>query len=150
MEPETMEEHSNQLGPAGLGGWLMLFIVSLIYQIARTLPSLAELDRLDYHSALGVVRAVAIVAALGGSLIAVILVFSRSRFCPKFVVSWLVFLIFTNIAAVAILKSQTGDHLAAKLALAASTVKFVVWLLYFLSSKRVENTFARPSLPASS
>lgn len=149
MDSKEMEDVSNQGEPAGLGGWLMLFIVGLIYGIISHVPLAAKLDRIDVHSAFAVVGAVSIVATLAGSLIALILVFSLSRFCPKFVVSWLIFLILTNIAAVAILKSEAGDHVAIKLALAASMVKSVAWLLYFLTSKRVKNTFARPSPPAS-
>ena len=148
MNSKEMEDGSNQGELVGLGGWLMLFIVSLIYQITRSIPMVAKLDRIDFHNAYAVVGAVSIVATLAGSLIALVLAFTKSRFCPKFVVSFLIFLILTNITAVAILKSEAGDHLAAKLALAASTVKAVVWLLYFLSSKRVKNTFGRPSPPA--
>jgi len=141
MESKELEDVSNQGELVGLGGWLMLFIVSLIYGIISNIPMAAKLDRIDFHNAFAVVGAVSLVAILAGSLIALILIFTRSRFCPKFVVSFLIFLILTNITAVAILKSEAGDHLAAKLALAASTAKAVVWLLYFLSSKRVKNTF---------
>lgn len=148
MDSKEMEDGSNQGEPEGLGGWLMLFIVSLIYGIISNIPMVAKLDRIDFHNAFAVVGAVSIVATLAGSLIALVLVFIRNRFCPKFVVSFLIFLILTNITAVAILKSEAGDHLTAKLAIAASTAKAVVWLLYFLSSKRVKNTFGGLSTPA--
>lgn len=125
----------------GLEGWLMLFIVGLIYQLVSSLPAIAEFGRMDFSKPEHLINAIGFSANLIGAFGSLILIFTKSRFCPKFVIGYLAFLVVSNIAYVAVLKSGSGGSLAAKMALAASTVKSVVWILYFLTSRRVRNTF---------
>lgn len=126
----------------------MLFIVGLIYQLVSSLPAITEFERMDFAKPENLIWAIAFSANLIGSLGSLILIFAKSRFCPKFVIGYLVILVVSNIAYAAVLKSGSGGSLAAKMALAASTVKSVVWILYFLTSRRVRNTFH--GLPATS
>lgn len=136
-----MEDSAKQEELVGLEGWLMLFIVGLIYQLVSSFPTIAEFERMDFAKLEHLIRAIAFSANLIGALGSLILIFAKSRFCPKFVIGYLAILVVSNVGYAAVLKSGSGGSLAAKMALAASTFKSVVWNLYFLTSRRVRNTF---------
>ncbi|HVJ37825.1 MAG TPA: DUF2569 domain-containing protein [Stenotrophomonas sp.] len=151
--------------PSGLGGWLVLVIFGMFASLVRipmevlrlhvpmlldgTLAQLSDPQHPAYHPLwvpLFGVEVLANLATMAFTVALLVLVFKRSRYAPKAAVAWYVY----GLALV------LGDHvmwqlipgMAAQPAdpqfvrdLARSLLVTLIWVPYFLCSRRVRNTF---------
>ena len=161
-EPGAAALVTPALGPKGIGGWLILPLLGLcsnVIQMSRELwqayegvlsaevwPQLTTPGQPDYHRlwAPAIVFEVGSTALLLAFTVALLVLFvKQSRYTPKLMVFWLLVR-----PAVALVVAALVSRIQGSLAQAAGSVVFqaviaLLWVVYFLSSRRVKNTFVR-------
>jgi len=160
-------------GPSGLGGWLVLVIIGLLFSLVRipwtilsihvklildgTLATLMDPQSSAYHPLwlpLIIFEVAGNLLIFGLAIITLVLLFNRSRFTPGLAIS--VYATNVGVIALDILASRLIPSLAAQpvdsgslMDLAKGIFVALIWIPYFLVSTRVRNTFVVdwPRLP---
>jgi hypothetical protein len=155
---EQRDESVSREGPRGIGGWLLLPIIGLVLTPITAAVTVDEiylpyiLDEAMWedeayllYDTIVVAEMLAIVAIGLAALVALVLLFRRSRFFPRLMIGYYLFnalvMVGSRVASQAYgVWSETEvidrDSLRAIIAV-------VVWVPYFVMSKRVKNTFTR-------
>ena len=118
----TEKKSNNEI--EGIGGWLILPIIGLFATIVIQLADLSE--SLSYYSFQDVIPFVLInLVLIALCTVALFFIFTKSKQAPKYAIATLVI----------------NGALAVLLGLYAGLIGTVIWVLYFLKSERVKNTF---------
>jgi hypothetical protein len=155
-------------GPEGLGGWLILPMIGLflsplmalasaagnllpLFQnrayAALTTPGLPNYDTWWAPYILGMCMIV--VAQFAGSIVLLVLAFNRARWFPRGMIAFYLLMLLATVWDMAILMHLDlpgANQASAITAFGRSAVVSMVWIPYFLSSRRVRNTFVRDSV----
>lgn len=157
-------------GPEGLGGWLILPMIGLFLSPLMALASAGgNLLPLFHDRAYAVLTTpglpnydgwwapyipgmcVIILLQFVGSISLLVLVFKRSRWFPRGMIAFYVLMLLAtgwDMAIMMHLNLPGADQGSAITGFGRSVVVSLVWIPYFLSSKRVSNTFLRQSVGA--
>jgi len=164
---------SNAREPSGLGGWLALVIFGMFASLVRitwemfklhvplvmdgTLAKLSDPQHPAYHPLwvpLFCIEVLANLATLALTVALIVLVFKRSRLAPVVAIGWYVYgvaLIMGDYLMWQLIPSVAAQPVDAELIrdLGRSILVTLVWVPYFLRSRRVRNTFTVdwPRLP---
>jgi Protein of unknown function (DUF2569) len=151
-------------GPRGIGGWLVLPLIALVitpFRVAVTsVRDFSEVLKPEVWAALTtpggpsyhplwmpiiVFELLMNLALIGGTIWLLVLFLKKSRRVPTLMVIWIAASI--GIQVIDLLLMQLIPALAAQAEPPADLVRGVIsaaiWIPYFLSSKRVKNTFVR-------
>lgn len=167
VAPPEWRPQSMRVDPAltGIGGWLILFIIGLVLAPIRmgsilatdflplfkdgTWQALTTPGSEHYHAMWGPLLAFEIAGNLGtlvGALAVLLFLSRKSRLTPRIAIAWLAF----NLAV------MIGDHILVQTVpvvaeqgtdpeglaeLARSAIGALIWIPYWLVSKRVKQTF---------
>lgn len=149
---------------SGIGGWLLLFAVILALSTVRTLQGLYSLhwplfrdgtwtiltdqDSAFYHPLRAPLVACELAVNVGNVLLAIatlVCVIRKSRSAPKIAIVWLSWnagngVVYYSLAQALpdLMDSSDPDELKQ---IVRSLIYAVVWIPYFMKSKRVRNTF---------
>ena len=164
---------SNANEPSGLGGWLALVIFGMFASLVRipwdmwrlhvpllldgTLAKLSDPQHPAYHPLwlpfFGV-EVLANLATLVFTVGLIVLVFKRSRYAPAAAIAWYVYglaLVLGDYAMWQLIPAMAEQPVDPQFIrdLARSLLVTLVWVPYFLRSRRVRNTFVVdwPRLP---
>jgi len=143
-------------GPAGLGGWLILpglgLFLSIFRQIgdvihlfglfkqdswnALTSPGSASYD--SWWATLLVFKLAATVALVMFEILLLFLFRGQKRAVPQLMIAWLIFQAFVYVTVSLMSRQIPG---AASGGIFTPIVPCLIWIPYFLTSKRVKETF---------
>jgi hypothetical protein len=160
IAPET------PLGPNGLGGWLILVILSLTVSPIRIAYYLATdywpifrdgmwadlttVGAVAYHPLWATLLIFELVGNLGGialAVVALVFLFRRSRRTPRAVIIWLLWIlgfVVVDFFAADLIPSVAAQSDADSMKEVFRTlVAAALWIPYFLVSNRVRATFVR-------
>lgn len=166
---------SSANGPVGLGGWLVLPIAGMFLSMGRiayavltmhlplvlngTLTELSNPEHPAYHPLwvpLFCIEVIANLSVIAVTIVVLVLIFTRSRHAPGLAIFRCAFgpavligdwLIWRLVPAVA----EQPVEPRFMYGLAGSITAMLIWIPYFMRSKRVRNTFVVdwPRLPGS-
>lgn len=162
---QGMDKDPRLTGPEGLGGWLLLAMACLAYLMLRagailaflvvpnftngTYASLTNPDNPDHHPLWGpllVYEAAGFIVLLGLAALALVFLLKKSRQAPTLVLAYYSAAVFVAISATWLGRMIPG--VAAQpmpgftiRELAIAIVPALVWIPYFLVSRRVRATF---------
>jgi hypothetical protein len=163
--PAAAVEAENLAGPRGIGGWLILPLLGLLFTLVRMLAEMREFAWVlkpgawaalttpgaeAYHPLWGptiIFELITAVGFLGFTLVTLVLFLRKSRRVPRLMMIWWALTVAIQgidmilIAQIPALKA-TGDARAAT-DLMRSVIGSVIWIPYFYNSRRVKNTFVQ-------
>ena len=133
VEGRSRAYPSMQVADGQIAGWLMLFAVGLVMDISVTGLKVAT----SYQA--GDVGEI-IVATVGAVVViaTTVMFFRKSRWAPWLIIGLLA---FDALASVFVVAVDGEPGIAAKRRLVWATLMALVWIPYFLMSKRVKVTF---------
>jgi hypothetical protein len=153
-------------GPQGLGGWLILVVIGLVVTPLRIGYFMATVNwpllrdgswtilttpgTASYHPLWGPFLIIEMIGNLGSiilAVIALILMLRKSRKTPKFAIAlytWSLIFVAGDMFAQSLIPALAAepDPDSAR-ELTRSVIAALIWIPYFLVSKRVRNTFVR-------
>jgi uncharacterized membrane protein YfcA len=123
------------LGPVGIGGWLILFIVMLSLDVINSLVELTFFY--DEISALSVLNHFIIIVF---SIFLLILFYKNSRYTPKIFIFYVWLIYIVQLIAALVYRSKSAVTYIGLISMLVITVAVT---LYFKNSVRAKNTFVR-------
>jgi len=119
----------------GLGGWLILPIIGLFITIPVLLYDLLSTNATyEFNFYIGLLSFIDIIL-LGWAIIALILIFNKKKSAPKVIIYFYII----NIIIQGVLASMINEYTY----FIRATIIGIIWISYFLKSKRVKNTFVK-------
>ena len=118
----------------GLGGWLILPIIGLFISILVLLSDLSTV--LSTYEMSGYIAFVCLldIVWLSLAIISLVMIFRKKSSTPQWVIGFYI----TSIVLTTFVAIISGDYYSR---LPAQIIGSIIWISYFLKSKRVKNTF---------
>jgi hypothetical protein len=139
----------------GIRGWLIVVIIGCVATIILNLKNISEIRKLisqisgmsssvasNWMPALYFELIVSSVIILG-FVLALILMFSKKAFFPKYMITLYVVTAIFNITDILWAESLGGDTGSISLNVVKAILPCIIWCSYFTLSKRVKNTFVK-------
>jgi len=117
----------------GIGGWLIIPIIGLFLSIILVLYDLLSMNAIyefDFYIGLLSLLDIGLLILVITSLV---LVFNKKKSAPKLIIAFYITNIILQTVVAVLIEDYSG--------IAAPWVGGAIWILYFLKSKRVKNTF---------